>query len=110
MKQTKFAKIKNGNISNDLNNIDPGRWRKAYQNGFIDGKKYSLHYFKNMTNNHVFNIKYIKDWVIYYWIDVVILFKDKYRQHCLYGNMSKKIIIHSFIQLCSVSLTALYHM
>ena len=62
--QTKFAKIKNGSISNDLNNIDPGRWRKAYQNGFIDGKKYSLHYFKNMTNNHVFNIKYIKDWVI----------------------------------------------
>ena len=45
--QTKFAKIKNGNISNDLNNIDPGRWRKAYQNGFIDGK--NIHYITSKT-------------------------------------------------------------
>ena len=62
--KTTYAKMTNSSLSDDLQRIDPGKWRKAYQNGYIDGQKYGLHYFKNLNNGHVYNIKYVKGWYI----------------------------------------------
>lgn len=62
--KTTYAKINRNDLADDLQKIDPGRWRKAYQNGYIEGQKYSLHYFKNLKNGHVFNVKYKSGWVL----------------------------------------------
>ena len=62
--KTIYDKINRSDLAEDLQRMDPGRWRKAYQNGYIEGQEYSLHYFKNLKNGHVFNVKYKSGWVI----------------------------------------------
>ncbi len=44
--------------------VSPGTWKKGYQNGYCDGVKYSIHYFKNITTGSAYSgYKLKQGWV-----------------------------------------------
>lgn len=44
--------------------VSPGTWKKGYQNGYYDGVKYSIHYFKNITDGSAYSgYKLVEGWV-----------------------------------------------
>jgi hypothetical protein len=44
----KKVNIKNKALLDELNRVGTG-WKKVYQNGWIDGEKYSMHYFQDKS-------------------------------------------------------------
>ncbi len=49
--------IKNTTLLKALNSSSKGNWVKVYEAGILDGKKVEVHYFKNLINNRVFDVK-----------------------------------------------------
>ncbi|GEP99573.1 hypothetical protein SAR03_06110 [Staphylococcus arlettae] len=45
----------------DLWKIESGRWVKVYKNGYVKGKKVSVHYFQSKSG-YVFDVKTKKGW------------------------------------------------
>lgn len=58
---TKHVTVKNKPLLKDLRKIESGKWVKVYKNGYVNGKKVSVHYFKSRSG-YVFNVKTKNGW------------------------------------------------
>lgn len=59
---TKKVNIKNGDVLDELRNVESGQWKKVYKDGYdANGKKISIHYFQNQSGK-VFNVKVKPGW------------------------------------------------
>ena len=54
--------INNQQLLNQLRTIEPGEWKKVYQNGYSNGKQISIHYLQHTGTGKVFDIKVINGW------------------------------------------------
>ena len=60
------VKIRKVNINNkellgELKAIEPGKWKKVYENGWLNGQKVSIHYFLH-PSGRVFDLKVVGGW------------------------------------------------
>lgn len=51
------VQIKDTTLAEHLNAIEPGKWEKVYEAGIKDGKKIEVHFFENISNGKVFDVK-----------------------------------------------------
>jgi hypothetical protein len=50
--------VTNGSLLEELRKIEPGEWKKIYQNGYDQyGDKISIHYFQHLKTGKVFDVK-----------------------------------------------------
>ncbi|MSA69540.1 hypothetical protein GKD93_00185 [Holdemania massiliensis] len=59
---TKKVSINNDHLLKKLRQIEPGEWKKVYQNGYSDGEEVSIHYFQHTKTGKVFNVKVKPGW------------------------------------------------
>ena len=59
---TKKVTVKNGPLLDKLREIEPGEWKKVYQNGYSNGNEVSIHYFQHTKTGKVFNVKVKNQW------------------------------------------------
>ncbi|QLK85789.1 hypothetical protein [Staphylococcus sp. 17KM0847] len=53
--------VKNKLLLNDLRKIEGGKWVKVYKDGYVNGKKVSVHYFQSKSGL-VYNVKTKNGW------------------------------------------------
>lgn len=58
---TKHSTVNNKPLLKDLRKIESGRWVKVYKNGYVKGKKVSVHYFQSKSG-YVFDVKTKNRW------------------------------------------------
>jgi hypothetical protein len=59
---TKKVNINNKGLLEELREIEPGKWKKVYKDGYdADGNKISIHYFESQTGK-VFDVKVKSGW------------------------------------------------
>ena len=62
--KTFYKTMTNEDLYDYFNDLSPGNWKKAYQNGYIDGVECSIHYFRNMTTGNSYaGYKVVSGWV-----------------------------------------------
>ncbi|MDR1157269.1 MAG: hypothetical protein LBK75_03040 [Oscillospiraceae bacterium] len=55
--------INNSELLENLRKIEPGEWKKIYQDGYVDGSKVSIHYFQHTKTGKIFDVKsYFGKW------------------------------------------------
>ena len=59
---TKKITVKNEGLLEQLRKIEPGEWKKVYQNGYVNGEEASIHYFQHTKTGKVFNVKVYWEW------------------------------------------------
>ena len=59
---TKKVNVNNASLLDELRKIEPGEWKKVYQNGYSNGKEVSIHYFQHTKTGKVFNVKVKPQW------------------------------------------------
>ncbi len=52
---TEKIKVKNGELLDNLRKIESGEWNKIYKDGYVDGKRVSIHYFQSKSGK-VFDV------------------------------------------------------
>ncbi|MCY7274549.1 MAG: hypothetical protein LH702_12645 [Phormidesmis sp. CAN_BIN44] len=58
---TRRLKVKNQFLLAELRNVEPGEWRKVYQDGYSVGEPVSIHYFESRSGK-VFDVKIKSEW------------------------------------------------
>jgi hypothetical protein len=54
--------VNNGELLDQLRQIEPGEWKKVYQNGYVDGREVSIHYHQHIKTGKVFDVKIKESW------------------------------------------------
>jgi RHS repeat-associated protein len=54
---TKKVTVNNGELLDQLRQIEPGEWKKVYQDGYVDGQRTSIHYFQHTKTGKVFDVE-----------------------------------------------------
>ncbi|MCD8849035.1 hypothetical protein [Staphylococcus arlettae] len=58
---TKHVTVNNKPLLKDLRKIESGKWVKVFKNGYVKGKKVSVHYFQSRSG-YVFDVKTKDKW------------------------------------------------
>jgi len=59
---TKSINVNNKELLEQLRKVESGEWKKIYMDGYLDGKKVSIHYFKHIKTGKVYDVDVKYKW------------------------------------------------